>query len=210
MVDAQITEGARPGIALHGRVVKREQWRALVDVDGLLAEATRIRDQANTDIEAATRAAHADGFDKGHGEGLAKVAAELVRVQAEAREFLAREQPRIAELACAIVARIAPRLDAAALVAALVAEALAQMQAEPFVQVRVHPDVVARVEAELERWRDDVPGAPQIAVTADSELDLLGCVVVAESGKIEAGLDEQLEALRAALQAAAEATGERA
>jgi flagellar biosynthesis/type III secretory pathway protein FliH len=49
-----------------------------------------------------------------------------------------------------------------------------------------------------------------VVVVADAELEPRGCVLVSESGKVEAGLDEQLAALRIALQGVDAHTGDRA
>lgn len=199
MAHAAIIEPATPLLVLDGPVIRREDWARLGDVHALLDAAAQIRQRAQDELDAERRRAHAEGLAAGRREGLAQVATELLRVQVGTRALLAREHARVADLACAVVARIAPRLDASALVAALVEEAVREIHADHYLQVHVHPDAVAAVEADLDALRAAHPGLEQVVVVADAELDARGCVLVSESGKVEAGLDEQLAALRIAL-----------
>jgi flagellar biosynthesis/type III secretory pathway protein FliH len=199
MAHAAIIEPATPLLVLDGPVIRREDWVRLGDVHALLEAAAQIRQRAQDELDDERRRAHAEGLAAGRREGLAQVATELLRVQVGTRALLAREHARVADLACAVVARIAPRLDAPALVAALVEEAVSEIHAEHYLQVHVHPDAVAAVESDLDALRAAHPGLEQVVVVADAELDPRGCVLVSESGKVEAGLDEQLAALRAAL-----------
>lgn len=200
MALAAIIDPSTPLLVLDGPVIRREDWTRLGEVHGLLDNAARIRQRAQDELDAERTRAHAEGLAAGRREGLAQVAAELLRVQVGTRALLAREHARVADLACAIVARIAPRLDSSALVAALVEEAVREIHAEHYLQVHVHPDAVAAVEAGIDVLREAHPGLEQVVVVADAELDPRGCVLVSESGKVEAGLDEQLAALRIALQ----------
>jgi flagellar biosynthesis/type III secretory pathway protein FliH len=82
------------------------------------------------------------------------------------------------------------------------------MQAEQYLQIRVHPDALKRVEGDIEAMREMHPAVTQFQIIADSELDRFGCVLISESGKIEAGLDEQIESLRLTLRKAAAAMTE--
>lgn len=200
MALAAIIDPSTPLLVLDGPVIRREDWARLGEVHGLLDAAAQIRQRAQDELDAERARAHADGLAAGRRDGLAQVAAELLRVQVGTRALLAREHARVADLACAIVARIAPRLDSSALVAALVEEAVREIHAEHYLQVHVHPDAVAAVEAGIDALREAHPGLEQVVVVADAELDSRGCVLVSESGKVEAGLDEQLAALRIALQ----------
>jgi type III secretion protein L len=194
--------------ALSARVIKRKDWDTLRDIRRLREQAAEIRANARQEVDEQVAMARAQGIQEGRVEGLAQMAGELLRVQAEARAFLSRDGARIAELACAVVARIAPRLENMNLVAAMASEAVREMQAEHYLQVRVHPAAFVRTEAETQAMRESHPGLTQIQVIADAELDPFGCVLISESGKIEAGLDEQLASLRLALRKAADISPE--
>ncbi len=203
---AAIIDRTQYTLALAGTLIRREAWTALGEVSTLLDEAEAIRRGARAEVDDERACARREGIAAGRIEGLAQIADELVRVHNEARAFTVREEARIADLACAVVARIAPRI--AGLVPALVAEAVRELAADRFLVVRVHPERLAEVEAEAGLLRELQPGVAQIQVVADAELAPTGCVVVSESGKVEAGLDEQLAALRIALRRAAVQGGE--
>ena len=197
---AAIIDRTQYALAISGKVIRRDAWTALGSASSLLDRAEAIQRGAREEVDAARASAHREGVEAGRIEGLAQVADELVRVHHEARLFATREGARIADLACAVVARIAPRM--AGLVPALVVEAVRELQAEQFLIVRVHPDQVLAVEAEIAELRGLQPAVAQIQVIADAELSAQGCVLVSESGKIEAGLEEQLAALHVALRRA--------
>lgn len=198
---AAIIDRSQHKLAIAGSVIRRDAWTALGEVSSLLEHAESIRNGARAEVDAERALARREGIEAGRSEGMSQVAAELVRVQQDARAFAAREEARIADLACAVVSRIAPRL--AGLVPALAMEAVRELQAEQYLVVRVHPDQLAAVEAEMAQLRELQPGVAQIQVIADADLAPLGCVLVSESGKVEAGLDEQIAALRVAMRRAA-------
>jgi type III secretion protein L len=199
MATAAIIDHSRYELALDARIVRGEAWTDLTETRALLDRAEACVRDAENDARTIGTKAKDDGFAAGRAEGLRDVAATLLRVQQDGAALLAREESRIVELAVAIVARIAPRLDAKKLVPALVAEAVREVSAEQFLQVRVHPDAKASVDAELDDIRRAIPGVADVQVVADATLDPLGCVLASDAGKVEAGMTEQLAALRAAL-----------
>lgn len=205
---AAIIDRSQHTLAISGSVIRRDAWTALGEIAALLEHAESIRNGARAEVDAERAVARREGVEAGRREGLAQVAGELLRVQHEARAFAAREEARIADLACAVVARIAPRLEG--LVPALAIEAVRELQAEQYLVVRVHPDQLAAIEAEMNQLRELQPGVAQMQVMADAELAPQGCVLVSESGKVEAGLDEQIAALRVAMRRAATPVGEAA
>src|SRR5207302_3674166 len=62
-------------------------------------------------------------------------------------------ESRIVELAVAIVARIAPRLDQGDLISALIADALAAIHEERHVVVRVNGTAEKATRTMLDRWQ---------------------------------------------------------
>lgn len=205
MAQAAIIDHARFELALDGRIVRGDAWSDLADARALLDRAEACYRKAGEDASTLAARARDDGFEAGRAEGLRDVAATLLRVQRDGAALLAREEARIVDLAVAIVARIAPRLDVSELVPALIAEAVREVAAEQFLQVRVHPDAYAAAHAELDEIRKAVPGVADVQVVADPTLDARDCVLASEAGKVEAGIGEQLAAIRAALRAASDA-----
>src|SRR3546814_1518864 len=81
---------------------------------------------------------------------------------------LAEASARVTDLACAIVARIAPDLEARSAVPPLVMQAVEAAQAEQFLQLRVHPSVREEVAAGLGAVRQARPeiGSAHVRTTA--------------------------------------------
>ena len=205
MAQAAVIDHARFELALDARVVRGEAWNDLADTRALLDRAEACCRKAGEDAAVMAERARQEGFAAGRADGLREIAATLLRVQRDGAALLAREESRIVDLAVAIVARIAPKLDAAELVPALIAGAVREVSAEQFLQVRVHPDAYAAVEAGLGEIRKSLPGVADVQVVADAALDPQGCVLASEAGKVEAGVGEQLAAIRDALKIAVDA-----
>ncbi|MGV8931821.1 MAG: hypothetical protein ACOH1R_06870 [Luteimonas sp.] len=185
--------------AIAGDVVPAQAWQRIGELDGLLAHVNDLHAQASIEIEQARERGHAAGF----AEGLARVQQQMTEHLAALNERRARvlgeASGRITELACAIVARIAPDFDARSVVPPLVMQAVEAAQAEQFLLIRVHPSVRESVSAGLGAVRQAHPAVGVIELVDDVSLDPLSCVVVSEAGEVRAGVAQQIEAIRMAL-----------
>lgn len=194
-----LVEGERVRLAVAGSRVSRRAWADLQAGQNLLDEATQLLRQAQAEADGLHRGARVAGFTEGLAEARGQAAAQLLQAQAQARDFVSVSEQRIAELAVAIVGRIAPELEQGQLVAALVRQALAAAQAERHLTVRVHARAVAATQKVLQQWRLAHPALEAAQVTADPALQPLDCVVESELGSIQAGFTTQLDAVRTAL-----------
>jgi flagellar biosynthesis/type III secretory pathway protein FliH len=185
--------------ALAGNVVPARQWQRIEELDALLEQVNALYDDAGTEIARAREQGYADGF----AEGLARVQQQMTEHLAALNErrarVLADASSRVTELACAIVARIAPGFDARAVVPPLVMQAVEAAQAEQFLMIRVHPSVRDEVAAGLGAVRQAHPAVGVIELVEDVSLDPQSCVVVSEAGEVRAGVAQQIEAIRTAL-----------
>nr|WP_277929365.1 MULTISPECIES: FliH/SctL family protein [unclassified Lysobacter] len=134
------------------------------------------------------------------------MAEQLAALNERRARVLGEASGRISELACAIVARIAPGFDAQTVVPPLVMQAVEAAQAEQFLLIRVHPSVRDEVGAGLSAVRQAHPGVGVIELVDDESLDPLSCVVMSEAGEVRAGVAQQIEAIRQALAAASSST----
>ncbi|MGN7726974.1 FliH/SctL family protein [Luteimonas sp. 22616] len=185
--------------ALAGNVVPARQWQRIEELDALLEQVNALYDDAGAEIARAREQGYADGF----AEGLARVQQQMTEHLAALNErrarVLADASSRVTELACAIVARIAPGFDARAVVPPLVMQAVEAAQAEQFLMIRVHPSVREEVAAGLGAVRQAHPAVGVIELVEDVSLDPQSCVVVSEAGEVRAGVAQQIEAIRTAL-----------
>jgi len=185
--------------ALAGNVVPARHWQRIDELDALLEQVNALYEDAGKEIERAREKGHAEGF----AEGLARVQQQMTEHLAALNErrarVLADASSRVTELACAIVARIAPDFDARSVVPPLVRQAVEAAQAEQFLMIRVHPSVREEVAAGLGAVRQAHPAVGVIELVEDVSLDPLSCVVVSEAGEVRAGVAQQIEAIRTAL-----------
>jgi flagellar biosynthesis/type III secretory pathway protein FliH len=199
MASIAVTDARDLQLATAGPVIKRAAWESLQHAHAGLALIEQLRAKIERETAVQRDAAVAAGHAEGRRAGLAELAIELDRINRVNRDLLANGHERVVELALAIVARIAPKLDIGQLLPALVHAAVAEVQAEQVLQVRVAPSAAEAVEADLARLRSDNPQIAAFQIVADDALAARGCVLQSESGRVEAGFDEQLAAIAEAL-----------
>lgn len=193
--------------ALAGNVIPAPAWAGLEQIDGLLEKTNALYAQAGEEIEQARRDGVAAGFAEGFARAQQQMAEQLAALNEHRARVLGEAHGRITDLACAIVARLAPGFDAAKLAPPLVREAVEAAQAEQFLLIRVHPSVREPVAAGLGAVRQAHPAVGVIELVDDESLDPLSCVVVSEAGQVRAGIAQQIQAIRTALAAHAPPVG---
>ncbi|MCD9032382.1 hypothetical protein LDO32_11665 [Luteimonas sp. Y-2-2-4F] len=189
--------------ALAARVVPAQAWARLQELDALLERVNAIHAEAGQEVARAREQGQAAGFAEGLARAQQQMTEKLAGLNEQRARVLGDAAGRITELACAIVARIAPGFDAARVVPPLVMQAVEAAQAEQFLLIRVHPSVRESVAAGLGAVRQAHPAVGVIELVDDESLDPLSCVVVSEAGEVRAGVAQQIEAIRVALAGAA-------
>lgn len=185
--------------ALGGSVVPAVAWAKLNELDGLLARVNGLYEEAEAEIAQARDAGHGAGFAEGLARAERQMAEQLASLNERRARVLGEASGRVTDLACAIVARLAPDFDARGVVPALVRQAVEAAQAEQFLLIRVHPSVREAVAAGLGAVRQAHPAVGVIELVDDVSLEPTSCVVVSEAGEVRAGVAQQIDAIRAAL-----------
>lgn len=185
--------------ALAASVVPAQDWQRLEELDQLLARINTLYEQAGAEIAQAREQGHVAGFAEGLAKAQQQMAVQLAALNERRARVLGEAGSRVADLACAIVARIAPGFDPSEVMPPLVMRAVEAAQAEQFLLIRVHPSVRDKVKAGLGAVRQAHPAVGVIELVDDESLDVLSCVVVSEAGEVRAGIAQQIEAIRAAL-----------
>lgn len=185
--------------AAVGNVIRAQDWERLPQLDALLARVNALYFDAGDEIALAREKGYAAGFAEGFARAQQQMAEQLATLNERRARVLSEASGRISELACAIVARIAPTFDAKAVVPPLVMQAVEAAQAEQFLLIRVHPSVREEVAVGLSAVRQAHPGVGMIELVEDHSLDPLSCVVMSEAGEVRAGIAQQIEAIRVAL-----------
>jgi flagellar biosynthesis/type III secretory pathway protein FliH len=179
----------------HGRVVPGAVMDARAEAAAILAE-------ARAGAERAREEARREGFAHGRAEGAASLARLLAAAGAEADAMLARVQPAALAVATRMAEKIVGRAVALepAVMADIAAEALAACRTRVgVVQLRVHPDDLAPVEAARAALAGGLGGDAALELVADEAVERHGCVVDTPVGRVDGRLATQLEALRRAL-----------
>lgn len=185
--------------ALAATVVPAQDWHKLEQLDEMLARVNALYEQAGAEVAQAREEGRIAGFAEGLAKAEQQMATQLAGLNERRARVLGEASGRIADLACAIVARIAPGFDAREVMPPLVMRAVEAAQAEQFLLIRVHPSVRESVQAGLGAVRQAHPAVGVIELVDDESLDAHSCVVVSEAGEVRAGIAQQIEAIRAAL-----------
>ena len=186
------------GVVPLGRVVRAEEVGLYRDAEGALraakaaAAAQRLAGLAEMEEECvARREAAARETER-----------EQTRILAETESAVQRElavlSRQIAEAIAEGVARVIGGLDLAEAVARAAQRAVAELTAQHTMIVRVSPVAQDRAATRL------ASHGATARVIADATLPSDGCIIETPAGFVRAGISEQLDAVRAALIAAAE------
>jgi type III secretion protein L len=146
-------------------------------------------------LERARRDGLEQGREQAEREAAAKLAASLVAIDAALLRDRAEREARMVELVLAVVRRVAGELGDAAVIAALARRSLIDLDPDMPVRVRVHPSVAQAVAAGF----GDGAGPVVLEVLGDPAMEVLDCEIETEEGIVEAGLEVQLDGVRAAL-----------
>jgi flagellar assembly protein FliH len=165
-------------------------------------------------------AGHAEGVSAGHGEGLQRGFAQGLRDgEATAAETLAQQVQRFAAGAAAIehaTAQVEALVEDDAVEALFAAvlqiaglahadrdtlretyrAALAQVRDRRELQLHLHPEDLAFLQAQAGADEMLLAGAPGIAWVADPSIQLGGCKIAGRGGELDARLDQQLATLK--------------
>jgi type III secretion protein L len=165
------------------------------------ADAAALRSGAEREVEAARQA----GFVEGREAGLAEVSALLLAARIRAEREVASKKDTAIALARRMAEKIVGRaIDLSPeLMNQIVADALQACRARSGKLVlRVHPEDLASIEAGRPQWAARVESAVEVRLQPDATVEHGGCVVDTPSGRVDARLQTQLEALERALRAA--------
>ncbi len=164
---------------------------------------------AHPQLAAERQAGHAEGFEAGRAAGREEALLEFDRalgalesagralVAARDEAVLAGEAD-IADLAVAVAEKIVKKRveEDADLAVTLVREALKRISDRSRLQIRVHPDCLARVAAHRAEWLEAMGAPGPLELVPDRRVGIGGAEVVFPEGIVDARLETQLEEVR--------------
>lgn len=187
--------------AADGAVIPASQTSALGEVDELLATANSVLADAQSDAAALRDAAHAQGYEQGQTQAREEMTKALAAQHRRGHALFEAQTAQVQEMALTIVERLAPELDAGHLVQPMVTRAILAAQADQYLQVRVHPSQLEVARSAIDELGHVHPAVSAYQVIADDTVDVLACVVQTEVGAVRSSVEQQIEAIRAALSA---------
>jgi type III secretion protein L len=182
------------------RVLSPEDVQALLGARSLLDDA-RARAKACVDEGIARRdEALRRGREEGLREGAQVCAQRLLDYERSHAQAWPARQRELIELVMLVLERIAPTLDAGAMVAALAHQAVLEARLSRRLMVRVHRHALPAVQRDLDALRAQCNWLDSLQVSADDALTEGDCVLESPHGFVNAGWATQLAAVRALLE----------
>lgn len=180
----------QPGVRIL-RAAQTAQWiDGYAFVQAAEQHARRLRD----DSEATLREARSEAFEQARREGDEQVAALLARTATRADAWLLSLQPAIVQLAVAIAREIIGELPSDERVVRCTRQALSAFRHDQTLTLQV-----PRAEVDALRRRLDQDGLDHIGVAADDQLAPGDACLCSPVGRVELGIDAQLQHIRASL-----------
>ncbi len=212
----------KPGVGeLPGRII-RSQGRILEPVVATAAiEAATIRSQAESELAAARatvdglrKSAHDAGYAEGHEAGRQAALAESTALLASARLDAEAVRRDTRAGVVALGRRLAEKIIGKAisldetLLTELVIQAVDDARvAQGIVLLRVHPEDLAALERQRPSLVSRMNSQVVLRIEADARIGRHGCVVQTPTGRVDAQLSTQLDALEKALADASKRSG---
>lgn len=178
------------------KVLKRDEYAALLDGEGVLraaqAEAQRIVRDAVVQAEDACR----QGYQKGLSLARAEYAQRVLEGAADAQRQLRALRATMANIVVKAVRQIVATVEPRDFMESALRRVDELTAAEQLGTVRVHPSQAAPMREALMRLRGDPRWKINLSLVADESAQPGSCTVQTASGTLELGLEEQLLAVR--------------
>lgn len=182
------------------RLVKREVLDRVQHAQQALEDAEQEAAQIIADAQARAEQLHQEAHKQGIEQGQREALEHLGRARAEYDRLLRAQEQDMLDLALGIAQRIINRTVALdpSVIRDVVAQTLEQVRHKRQILVLLNPEDMRRLEPDRAALQGVVEGA-SLYFDEDPQISPGGCVIETESGRIDARLEVQLAAIRAAL-----------
>ncbi len=195
-VEPRILKAVAP---LQGRRIEAAVWDADRLVREMVAAAEETARRLVAEAESVRDRIHTEAIEAGRREGQERAAAVLALAATERDRLLRDADREVAGLAIAVARKVLGReIAERGAVVALAANALAEARSRRQVAVRVSPADAAELR-EAHGALAAVLVNARLELREDATLDRGSVVVETEAGRIDAGIETQLDALARAL-----------
>lgn len=185
-----------PGI----RVVRRDDYMLWTQAQNVINVAEQQAATIVADAENVFEHERQRGYNEGEQEARLKQAEKIMETVGQTVDYLARFEHEIVDLVMGAVRKVIDGFDEQEKVMAVTRNALAIVRNQKQITLRLNPSQVDMVRDRVDELLAAFPVVGYIDMVGDTRVSKGGCILESEVGMIEAHLDGQIEALRAAFQ----------
>lgn len=185
-----------PGI----RVVRRDDYMLWTQAQNVINVAEQQAATILADAENVFEQERQRGYNEGEQEARLKQAEKIMETVGQTVDYLARFEHEIVDLVMGAVRKVIDGFDEQEKVMAVTRNALAIVRNQKQITLRLNPSQVDMVRDRVDELLAAFPVVGYIDMVGDTRVSKGGCILESEVGMIEAHLDGQIEALRAAFQ----------
>lgn len=175
------------------------------DALALVAHVETIADSEAQRVQDAVEAGYRDGFEQGRQAGQAQAQRDaadtlsqvVARITQQAQAEHVKLHGAVTDVIGVVLRMVMAALPPAQLMSSLIARALQSVDPEVPVTVVLHPDIAVHVRDTLLAM-----DRTKMVVESNIDMDLFGCEVMTPTGRLLAGLEDQLAAVQSTMREA--------
>ena len=185
----------------NGRILRAADFSGLEDAKSAIEDAKRQAAKIRSAAEAVAQKKQREAIEEGRRAGAKEAARIVAETSAKADRYLASINDQVAELVLETVEKILGSFDRKELVLRAATHAVSKLRRDKQLTIYVAPALVADLRLRLETELGKEQTRPLPTVQGDPKLSAGACILASELGFVEAGIDAQLAAIKAGLQA---------
>ncbi|BDV01961.1 type III secretion system protein [Thermodesulfomicrobium sp. WS] len=199
MRSAILIKGGSIGLVPGKKVIKAAEYAEMTEASALLDAAAREAERIRAEAQEAAKSMREKGYRDGLREGKQKMAEKMLETVQRTVDYMASSEEMLCELVVTAVRRVIGELGERERIVRIVRNALAVVRSQKQVVVKVAPQDLEAVQAEVDALLRQFPGIEFIEVVADGRLSPQSCILESGMGIVDASVEVQLAAIRNAL-----------
>ncbi|BBO60052.1 type III secretion system stator protein SctL [Mycoavidus sp. B2-EB] len=200
---------AQAGIGIEGEVIPAAALGRLLELEDGFAALAGEREQGQRELEEKAKEAYENAYKKGYAEGQAQAVEEwyerALAAMSDYQQIRLRMRERLAGLVISAVEQIVQTEDTKTLFVRALSTLDQIVEGASSLAVSVNPSQLEAAQQTFEKFVSKLGqlGRPiKLIVRSDRRLALGACICESDFGIVDASLDIQLQALRAAIERA--------
>ncbi len=182
------------------RVLRAQEYALWVKAQALTDHARTQADQILAGAQTAFEAECQRGYENGRQEALLDQAEKMIETVGRTVDYFASVENRMVDLVMASVRKVVDGFDDQEKVMIVVRNALAVVRNQKQITLRLYPGDLEIVRERINDILAVYPGVGYLDLVADARLAPGACILESEIGMVEASLEGQIAALRAAFE----------